>query len=90
MRYKVVNVYTDECLLETDDSKEAINKLKKFELRDYNKHLKYEQRCIENFEDPTVDERPAPYYCVFYIEDSKTNKSYDITDYYLLEREGRL
>ena len=87
MRFKVIDTYTDECVLETDSYKEAISKLKDLELKDYRKHQRYEQKCIESFEDPTIDERPAPYYVTYYIKDKETGRLYDITDYCLLEKE---
>lgn len=95
MRYKVINTYTDEIVLETNNVKEAIKKLKNLELKDYHSYLNYCQRCIDNYEDPTIDERPADYYPTYYIKDMDDKRVdmygcimgvYDITDYRILER----
>lgn len=96
MRYKVIDTYTDETILETNNTTEAISKLKELELKDYHKYLDYCQRCYDNYEDPTIDERPADYYPTYYIKDIADKRVdrygcimgvYDITDYGRLERD---
>lgn len=95
-RFKVILVYTDEVVLATDNYKEAIKELKRLEQKDYNSYLDYCQRCYDNYEDPTIDERPGDYYSTYYIKDEMCTRVdrygvceglYDITDYCRLERE---
>lgn len=82
--YKVVCCYTDEVILETNNKKEAISKLKKLELREYHKYLDY----IEDFtEDYTPDDGiPAEYYPTYYITIEGSDKVFSIENYIVLEK----
>ena len=84
MKYQVMEVFYDEPVFETDNKKDAIKFIKDKEGKKYKKYLKYYQQCIDNYEDPTIDERPAPYYESYFI--CYNGGYYDITNLYLLER----
>lgn len=84
MRYKVMRIYFDESELETDNLKEVVKFIKKKEKKDYHKYLDYCQRCIDNYDDPTIDERPTDYIAEYFVV--VDDEYYDITNISVLER----
>ena len=82
MKYKVMEIYYDEPVLETNDLKEVIRFIKKKEKKDYHKYLDYYQKCIDNYD---VDfERPADFYASYFV--IVDDEFYDITNINVLER----
>lgn len=80
--YLVRQCYSDDIVFKTNDRKEAIDFILRAEGTEYSRHLDYVQRCVDNFEDPTIDERPAPYYETYFI--IHNGGYYDITNIYRL------
>lgn len=81
--YKVMFAYDDAPVFETDDLKQVIKYIKDKEQKEYSKYLKYYQGCIDNYEDPTIDEKPADYYIDYFVV--VDNELYDITNINLLK-----
>lgn len=85
MMYRLINTYNNETILQTDNKQDVIKRLKELEIKDYHNYLDYCQRCVDNFEDPLIDEKPGDYYNTYYII-TNTHKIYNIINYNLLER----
>lgn len=82
--YKVICCYTNELILETDNKKEAIKKLKELELKDYHGYLDYLQDFEEDY---TPDDGiPADFYPTYFIEVTGSDEVYNIENYRVLER----
>lgn len=86
LKYKLVLCYTGEIVVESNNIQVIVDKLVELEQKDYSDYLGYCQRCYDNFEDPTIDERPGDYYPTYYIELRDSDESYNITDYNVLLR----
>lgn len=86
LKYKLVLCYTGEIIIESNNIHDIIKRLFELEKKDYHDYLDYCQKCVDNFEDPTIDERPGDYYPTYYIELRDSDESYDITNYNVLLR----
>lgn len=84
--YEVIWYANNDVILKTSNIEKAIKKLKELELKYYQEYNDYRQRCIDNFDDPTIDEVPGDYYPTYYIRICGSDNFYDITNYWKIKK----